>query len=103
MVSYFAVPVRREGRELSYDANDDNFALGRTPRDAHEQLGLVTAGDMFAVWAIEGSVAESLGGDITKTTSIAKATPPLKIYVVVEEGIVFPLALSPIADLGWGI
>lgn len=103
MINYFAVPIQRESRELSYDVNDSNFALGRTPRDAHEQLGLVTPGDMFAVWAIKGSVAQMLREDISKTISIAEATPPLKIYVVVEEGVVFPLGLNPIIDLGWGI
>lgn len=103
MINYFAVPVQREGRELSYDANNGNFALGRTPRDAHEQLGLVTPGDMFAVWAIKGSVAQTLGEGISKTISIAEATPPLKIYVVVAEEVVFPLGLNPIIDLGWGV
>lgn len=103
MISYFAVPVRREGRELSYDINNGNFAMGKTPRDAHEQLGLVSAGDMFAVWAIKGSVVKSLGEDVGKTISIANVTPPLKIYVVIEAGIVFPLGLNSIIDLGWGI
>lgn len=92
MSSYYAVPVRRENRTLTFNPLDGHCALAATPHDAYLQLGLPEAGQMFAVWPLNADVSLSRAGGICSVVA------PLRIFVVLDDGIMFPLGIDPALD-----
>lgn len=91
---YYAVPVRREVRTLTYNPLDGHCALARTPYDALLQLGSLDAGSMFAVWPMTKEAPLDEAGRICSMLA------PLRIFIVVDpvEGVIFPLGLDPMLD-----
>ncbi|AXH66303.1 hypothetical protein SEA_SATIS_144 [Streptomyces phage Satis] len=93
MSSYYAVPVRRENRTLTFNPFDGHCALAATPHDAYLQLGLPKAGEMFAVWPLNTDV------DLEKAGEICSVVAPLRIFIVLDEtGVMFPLGIDPMLD-----
>jgi hypothetical protein len=94
MGSYYAVPVRRENRTLTYNPLDGHCALALTPMDAVIQLGMPKAGTMIAVWPLTQKVSLEEAGRVCSLMA------PLRIFIVVdqEEGVMFPLGLDPALD-----
>jgi hypothetical protein len=90
--SYYAVPVRRENRTLIYNPFDGRSALAPTPHDAYFQLGLPEPGDMIAVWPLTHQIS------LEDAARVCCLMAPLKIYIVVAEGVMFPLGLDPMLD-----
>lgn len=94
MGSYYAVPVRRESRTLTYNPFDGHCALALTPMDAVVQLGMPKEGTMIAVWPLNQKVTLEEAGRVCSILA------PLRIFIVVDqaEGIIFPLGLDPMLD-----
>ena len=99
MTSYYAVPVRRECRTLSYDPLDGHCALAATPHDALIQLGMPEVGAMFAVWPLTRKVTVEEAGRVCSILA------PLRIYVVLDsvEGVILPLSSTVIYDVIQGV
>lgn len=93
MFVYYAVPVRQEKRKLSYNPKDGHCALGTTPGDAYIQLGLPGGGSMFAVWIL------TPGTDLETAGEIASVAPPVTIFAVFADGVLFPLGVNPALDV----
>jgi hypothetical protein len=89
---YYAVPVRREGRTLVYNPFDGRCALAASPFDLHIQLGLPDVGEMFAVWPLTRELGLKRAGDLCALMT------PLRMYVVVGEDLILPLASTVIQD-----
>lgn len=94
MTSYYAVPVRRESRTLSYNPFDGQCALASTPHDVLIQFGMPQVGFMFAVWPL------TVKTNLEQASRIASFMAPLRIFIVVdhEEGVFFPLGLDTMLD-----
>lgn len=99
MTSYYAVPVRRESRTLSYNPLDGHCALARTPHDALIQLGMPEVGTMFAVWPLTRKVTMEEAGHVCSILA------PLRIYIVIDqaEGVILPLSSTVIYDVIQGV
>lgn len=92
MSSYYAVPVRRENRTLTYNPFDGHCALASTPHDAYLQLGLPEPGGMFAVWPLNADLG------LTRAGQVCALMSPLRIFVVLGDGVMFPLGIDPALD-----
>lgn len=90
MSCYYAVPVKRDGRTLTYNVFDGNCAIASTPHDAYLQLGAPDAGEMFAVWRLNRELGLILTGEMCALVA------PTKIFIVVEGGEMFPLDIDPV-------
>lgn len=95
MSCYYAVPVRRENRTLTYNPLDGHCALAQTPHDALIQLGMPKEGTMFAVWPLTRKVTLDEAGEVCSLIA------PLRIFIVVDqaEGVIFPLSSALIQDV----
>jgi hypothetical protein len=89
---YYAVPVRKEGRTLIYNPFDGQCALAGSPFDLHIRLGLPGVGEMFAVWPL----TRELG--LTRAGEVCSLMVPLRMYVVVGDDLILPLASTVIQD-----
>lgn len=95
MACFYAVPVRRENRTLTYNPVDGHCAIALTPHDALVGLGMPDAGTMFAVWPLTKKIG------IEEAGRICSHMAPLRIFIVVdrEEGIIFPIGLEAMHDV----
>lgn len=94
MACYYAVPVRRENRTLTYNPVDGHCAIALTPHDALVGLGMPEAGSMFAVWPLNRKVSMEEAGRVCSLMA------PLRIYIVVDdqEGVILPIGLEAMHD-----
>lgn len=95
MTCYYAVPVKRENRTLSYNPLDGHCAIAPTPHDALVGLGMPETGSLFAIWPLTRKVG------IGEAGRICSYMAPLRIFIVVDdqEGVIFPLSIDLIPNL----
>lgn len=93
MYQYYAAPIRCNRRTLHVNPLSGDCVLAGSPHDAHIRLGLLEAGQLFAVWALfEGVTPEQAG-------VVCSATPPTRIFVSLGPEVIFPLGIDPALDV----
>jgi len=100
MLSFYAAPVRRDGRNLSVNPLGGDCVLAKSPHDAHAQLGMPGPGSMFAVWVFGNAVTpDRLTLSYAEAGRISCLFPPSRIYAYLGHGLLLPLDIDPALDV----
>lgn len=92
MTMYYAVPVRRDHRTLTYNPADGHCALAGSMYDIHVQLGVPGPGEMFAVWPLTRNVS------LEEAARVCSLMAPLRIYIALTHEVVLPLASAVVQE-----